>query len=393
MVPAAFERSEYETRLKNVEKAMAERGIDALFVTDPANINYLSGYDGWSFYTPQALVVVAGSDQPCWFGRPMDRGGAPLTTWLDDAHISTYPDTYIHVADRHPLDLAADLLEGLGVASGVVGVEMDAYYFSAYSYQRLAQHLPNARLEDATLLINWIRIRKSPQEIAFLRKAAILAGRAMAAAKEAISVGTRECDAATAIVQAQLSGPDGIMGDYPAIWPLIPSQERASACHLSWTDRRYAPGDAVNIELAGCFRRYHAPLARTVVLGKPAQRLRDLGQAIAEAQNEALAAVRPGITCADVEAVWSRVLRRHGYDKDSRLGYAVGLGYPPDWGEHTASLRPGDTTVLEPNMTFHMLGGMWLDGYGLEISETFVVTDRGVDVLTDFERSLIVKDA
>ncbi len=211
--------------------------------------------------------------------------------------------------------------------------------------------------------------------------------------KAAISFGTRECDAATAIVQAQLSGTDGIMGAYPAIWPLIPSHERASACHLSWADRRYALGDAVNIELAGCYRRHHAPLARTLVLGKPAKRLLDLGQAIAEVQNEALAAVRPAMTCADVEAIWSGVLRRHGYDKDSRLGYAVGLGYPPDWAELTASFRPGDTTVLEPNMTFHMLGGVWLEGYGLEISETFVVPDRGADVLTDFERSLIVKDA
>ena len=83
------------------------------------------------------------------------------------------------------------------------------------------------------------------------------------------------------------------------------------------------------------------------------------------------------MTCEAVEAAWRGYIARFGLEKASRIGYSVGLGYPPDWGEHTMSLRPGDTTELEPGMAFHMICGMWMDDWGFEASETFVVTDVG----------------
>ena len=76
------------------------------------------------------------------------------------------------------------------------------------------------------------------------------------------------------------------------------------------------------------------------------------------------AAVRVGATCEGVEAAWREVIAHHGLSKSGRIGYSIGVGYPPDWGERTMSLRPGDTTVLEANMTFHMILGIWMDGWG-----------------------------
>jgi Xaa-Pro aminopeptidase len=102
--------------------------------------------------------------------------------------------------------------------------------------------------------------------------------------------------------------------------------------------------------------------------------------------------VRPGVRCEDFEAAWRRTIARHGLEKASRIGYSVGLGYPPDWGEHTMSLRPGDTTELVPGMTFHMIVGMWMDGWGFELSETFHVTEQGAECLSAFPRELVVKD-
>ena len=101
-------------------------------------------------------------------------------------------------------------------------------------------------------------------------------------------------------------------------------------------------------------------------------------------------AARPGATCAEVEAVWQTVLNRHGYSKESRVGYSIGLGFPPDWGERTASLRPGDTTVLEPGACFHFQSGMWLDDFGAAISESFVVTESGGQRLCAVDRKLFV---
>ena len=81
---------------------------------------------------------------------------------------------------------------------------------------------------------------------------------------------------------------------------------------------------------------------------------------------------------------WQDVLDQYGLKKESRIGYGIGVGYVPDWGEHTISLRPGDETVLEPNMTIHVMLGMWMDDWGMEMSETTRITDSGVECLTNF---------
>lgn len=391
-VVRAFGDGEYEARLGRVRAAMQERYLQALVVSDPANMYYLCGYDGWSFYVPQALVVTAEGTLPFWIGRPQDANGARLTTNLDEDHIRWYPESYVQSSENHPIDGLVELLNDLGCASGRVGVEMDAYYFTAASWERLRASLPRASFSDATLLVGWCRFVKSPAEIELMRQAARVAARAMATAHEVIKPGVRECDAAARITAAQYEGADGVAGDYPAIIPLIPSRGRTSASHLTWVDRRYTPGDVVNLELSGCVRRYHAPLARTLCLADPPVVLADLAKVVEEGVAAALDAVRPGATCSDVEAVWRSVLTSHGYRKESRLGYSVGIGYPPDWGEHTASLRQADTTVLVAGATFHLIAGMWMEDHGFELSETFAVGEDGAEVLTSYPRRLLVGD-
>ena len=144
------------------------------------------------------------------------------------------------------------------------------------------------------------------------------------------------------------------------------------------------------MELAAARRHYHAPLTRTAHIGTPPRDVVRLAEAIVEGGNAAMEAARPGATCADVEAVWQGVLNRHGYRKESRVGYSIGLGFPPDWGERTASLRPGDNTVLETGMCFHFQSGVWLERYGAAISESFVVTTDGGERLCDVERAIRV---
>ena len=96
-----------------------------------------------------------------------------------------------------------------------------------------------------------------------------------------------------------------------------------------------------------------------------------------------------------VAAIWFArlsVAAASGIEKSSRIGYAIGIGYPgPSWNERTASLQPGDQTVLEPNMTFHMIIGLWLDDWGFELSETFRVTDGAPEVFADVAREVFVK--
>jgi Xaa-Pro dipeptidase len=387
----AFPVPEYQARLDKTKRCMAEAGLDVLLVTNPANMNYLSGYDGWSFYVHQLLVLPIDASQPMWIGRGIDSPGARLTTWLDPAHIIPYPDDYVQSTTKHPMDFVSQYLREIRRDRGAIGVEMDTYYYTARAHARLERGLPDATFRDVTSLVNRVRMIKSDRELGYMRRAARIAERAMDAGISSIAEGVRECDAAASVFHAQISGTESFGGDYPAIVPLMPSGEKTSACHLTWTDECYRAGQSVTIELAGCYRRYHAPLSRTVVIGHPPAKVKDLAEIVVEGIAEVLDTIKPGIRCEDVERTWSGVLAQRGLKKDDRMGYSTGLNYPPDWGEHTASLRKGDRTVLQPNMTFHLMPGMWYQDYGVEISETVRVTEDGCEVLARFPRQLFVK--
>ncbi|GGL65901.1 M24 family metallopeptidase [Halocalculus aciditolerans] len=383
-----FQTSEYRRRLDRTRERMRDAGLDALVVTDPANMNYLTGYESWSFYVHQCVVVTLDHD-PVWVGREMDAKSAEVTTWLPRDHVKSYTDDYVQSPhDKHPMDYVARVVADLGYADRTLGVEMDAYYYTARSHARLTGNLDDATIEDATLLVNWVRLKKSDAELERMEQAAELAESGMRAAVDTIREGVRESDAAAAIYDGLISGTDAFGGDYPAIVPLMPSGDHTGTPHLSWSDREFDDGDPVIIELAGCKHRYHCPMARTLNVGEPTDAMQETADVVMEGLQAALDAVEPGVTAESVERVWRETIAKHGIEKESRLGYATGLGYPPDWGEHTVSLRPGDETVLEPGMAFHMIPGIWFDDFGVEISETFRVTNSGAETLADFDRDV-----
>jgi Xaa-Pro dipeptidase len=171
----------------------------------------------------------------------------------------------------------------------------------------------------------------------------------------------------------------------------MPSAERTSTAHLTWTDRKYQKGDVVLLELAGSKYKYHAPLSRTLYIGDPPEDLSEIAKVVVDGLNKTLDFIKPGITCEEVEEKWRDSISGSKVVKESRVGYSYGLNYPPDWGEHTASLRPGDKTILKPGMTFHFMPGIWLDEFGFENSEPFYVTENGCETFVDFPRKLFIK--
>src|SRR5690606_32654353 len=255
-------------------------------------------------------------------------------------------------------------------------------------YEQLKKGLPNATFKDATLLVNYVRMIKSDLEIENMKKAGKIAEIAMQKAIDEINEGVRENEVVANIYQSQIYGTVEFGGDYPAIVPLLPSGEKTSSPHITWSDQKYKKGDNVIIELAGCYKRYHAPLARTLVIGEPNKNVKELADVVIEGIEETLEFIKPGVTCEEIEEVWRTSIGKYGFIKDSRIGYSMGLSYPPDWGEHTASLRAGDKTILKKNMTFHLIPGIWYDDFGVEISESFVVTEDGVETLSHFPREL-----
>ena len=386
-----FTREEYADRLARTRKAMDARGIDVLICSDPSNMAWLTGYDGWSFYVHQA-VIVPPDGEPIWYGRGQDANGAKRTAYLAHDNIVGYADHYVQSTERHPMDYLSQVLTERGLGGKRIGVEMDNYWFSAAAYAALQKHLPNARFSDATALVNWQRAVKSPTEIDYMRKAARIVEAMHQRIVDKIEVGMRKCDLVAEIYDAGTRGVDGIGGDYPAIVPLLPSGADASAPHLTWDDKPMKAGEGTFFEIAGCYNRYHCPLSRTVFLGKPTQAFLDAEKATLEGMEAGLAAAKPGNTCEDIANAFFAVLKTYGIVKNNRTGYPIGISYPPDWGERTMSLRPGDRTELKPGMTFHFMTGLWLETMGLEITESILITDNGVECLANVPRKLFVKD-
>jgi ectoine hydrolase len=285
----------------------------------------------------------------------------------------------------------SDILTDLRWDRARIGVEMDNYYFSAACLASLERHLPNARFVDATALVNWQRAVKSAREIEYMRCAARIVEAMHACILELVEPGLPKNELVAEVYRTAIRGIDGHGGDYAAIVPLMPSGADASAPHLTWDERPFRQDESTFFEIAGCYRRYHCPLSRTIYLGRPPQRVRDVEQAVIEGIAAALDAARAGNTCEDVEAAWRRVIALHGLIKEARCGYSIGLSYPPDWGERTMSLRPGDRTVLEERMTFHLIPAMWQEDWGLEITESFLVTAGGAEPFCNYPRRLLIK--
>ena len=386
-----FTVKEYKNRLKKVQSEMQKKGIELLISQDTANINYLTGYDAWSFYYSQCVIVHVNSDEPLCFVRAQDAGGAFITTYLKKENIFIYDEKYIHTWPTHPYDALVDLIKKKKWDKINIGVEMDAHYFTAYCYEKLKKGLPNAKILDSERLVNWVRVEKSIAEIEYMKKAATISEMAMKTAMETISPDVRQCDAVAEIQRTLFRGTPEYGGEYASIATLLPTGKGTSASHLTASDKKFVNGEATIIELSGTYKRYHAPMARTINLGKPDQKKLDAMKATNEALEEGINASKPGNTANDVAEKFWGVLDKYGIKKESRTGYSIGIGYPPDWGEHTLNIYKGDMTELKPNICYHMIAVMQFGDWGVESSESIRITESGNELLCNFSRDLHVK--
>lgn len=395
-VPLPFTRSEYAERLSKVRTAMSQAGIEVLFTCDPSNMAWLTGYDGWSFYVHQGVIVGPTGD-PIFWGRRMDANGALRTCYMDPEDICGYADEFVMSNERHAMQDLARVLSERGWGDKILGVEMENYYYSARAHVVLTSAVEGS-IQDATALVNWQRAVKSSAELGFMRRAAQIVENMHEAILEHMRPGLRKCELVAEIFRTGIWGGEDeegrFGGDYPAIVPLLPTGMDATAAHLTWDDKPLEAGAGTFFEIAGCYRRYHTPQCRTVFLGTPPSDMVAAEEAVLEGISEGVSAARAGNTAGDVARAFYAVLQKRGISREGRCGYPIGLSYPPDWGERTFSIRPNDETVLEANMTFHFMPALWMDSWGLEITETLRIMENGpAECLADTPRKLFVKDA
>ena len=386
-----FTAEEYGRRLAATRAAMERAGLEALLVTDPSNMAWLTGYDGWSFYVHQGVIIQHDAD-PIWWGRLQDSNGAVRTVWMADDCVWGYADSFVQSTECHPMQDLAERLAYIGLDTARLGVEMENYYYSAKAHATLTAALPNAVLKDATALVNWQRGVKSDEEILFMRRAAMISEKIVDGLMERVEPGIPKNEVVAQVYVDALQGVDGHWGDYPAIVPLLPSGTDAAAPHLTWDGRPFSTGEATFFEISGCYRRYHAPLCRTIFLGKPDDTILRAEAALVEGLEAGLDVARAGARACDIAAALAAPLERAGIARSARCGYPIGLSYPPDWGERTISLRAEDQTVLQPGMTFHFMPGLWMEDWGLEITESILIREDGpAETFCNRPRKLYVK--
>ena len=318
----------------------------------------------------------------------MDAVGAKFTSFLNKNHIVSYPDTYVASTTKHPMNFLVEFIKKKKWHKKNIGVEMDDYYYSAKWHQILKKNLSQSKFVDAFLLVNWVRMIKSDQELLYMKQAGQIANLAMKNAMKKAKPGIRQCDVIAELNKTTTSGTKKVGGTFTCKPPNAMVGEYCSAPHLSWTDKKLKKNEIFYLELGGAKHRYHVPLARCIYMGKAPEKILRIAEIIKEGLNSVLDRVKPGVSGHDLEEVWKKVISKYNIEKDSRIGYPVGIGYPPTWGELTTSLRKGDKNIIHENMTFHCIPALWMEKFGIVISETFVVKKKGAERLTNYSQKL-----
>ncbi|MCS3779168.1 ectoine hydrolase [Tsukamurella ocularis] len=379
-----FPPEEYERRLTELRERMDKRGLDAVVITDPENLMYLTDYQttGYSFF--QALVVPL-DEEPVMITRAMEESNVIARTWVERTR--PYPDTGDAIQE-----LVLTLKEG-GLGTKRVGYERNSYFFPAYQQDRVHTSFQHGVLMDCFGIVEAGRATKSDAEIAVMRKAARAAEAGMAAGLEAAVPGNTENDVAAAISAAMFRAG----GEFPAVMPYVASGPRSMIGHATWEGRTIEPGEHVFLEVGGCYRRYHAALMRTAVNGELSPTMYEAQERMKLALAELKSLMRPGMTVSDADSLVRRIISDNavGARLITRSGYSIGIAFPPSWDEgYILSLNPGDFTALEPGMTFHVIPWMWgVDGdKTVGISDTIRITDDGCESFFTLDEDFAVHD-
>ena len=269
----AFTKKEYLQRVKKVRREMRTRKVDVLIATDPGNMNWLTGYDGWSFYVHQGVVIHVDQEEPIWFGRRMDESAALLRCFMKRDNLISYPEEYVQNLDKHPMSwLAEHLFIANDWQGATIATEMDNYYYTADAHRCLRLAMPEARFVDSHNLVNWCRAIKSDKEIEYMRIAGRITAKIHQRILDVARVGIPKSHVVSQIYETAIAGVDGYSGDYPSIVPLLPSGKEASASHITWDEKPFRANEGTFFEISGCYKRYHAPMSRTLYMGKPSAR-------------------------------------------------------------------------------------------------------------------------
>jgi Xaa-Pro dipeptidase len=377
-----FSDAEIARRLNAFRAELVKRKLDGAVVAAPENVFYLTGLDHWGYFAPHLLIVPL-EGTPVLVTRAMER--VSVEKQVRAAEFRGHSDS------ETAADIAARVLRDLELTGRRLGLE----YWTAGLSHGLALSLQtraDAHWQDISGLIDDLRLVKSAEEQALMRRAATMTDAAAGAAIDAIGDGVTEREVAAACLAAMT----GAGGAPPAFGPFIRPGSRLGEEHATWGDGRYKSGEPVFLELSGCVARYHAPLGRLVHIGSVPEGDARMAETTQRAFNAVLTALRPGTKARQVYAAWQQVVDDSGLPHYRRhhCGYCVGIGLSPSWtgGNKVVGLRHDSEMEIKEGMSFHILS--WLMGTGRGdyfISNAVLLGAQGPEVLTKTPNGPIVR--
>jgi len=382
-MPLHFEPAEYEARKSKAAKALKDADFDGLLIFAPESQYWICGYDTFGFALFQCLVLTADGALHLLTRAP-DLRQAQQTSTLPDAQIHIWRD----IEGVRPADQLKELLVKLGLGGKRLGIETKTAGLTAFNGDMVRGALEIETLVEASDLIAGLRRIKSPAELDCIRRAAVLSDDALDAALETTRAGASEGDILAGMQGAVFRGG----GDYAGNEFIIGSGEAALLCRYQSGRRVLAPSDQLTLEWSGAWRRYHAAMMRTLVIGRSNDVQRRMHAAAVEALEACEQAIRPGAPMGDVFDAHARVFDAHGL-RHARLnacGYGMGIAYNPIWVEFPMFYE-GNSLIMEPGNAFflHMILMDSETGLAMCWGHSVILSPTGVERLSRHPLDLV----
>jgi len=378
-----FSKEEFSNRKSSILRSMKEQKLDALLMFRQESMYWLTGYDTFGYVFFQTLILDQ-KGNVVLLTRAPDLRQAQNTSNIEDIRI------WVDKDGSNPTDELKVILNELSLKRKKIGIEYEAYGMTGRNALRLNKSLENyCNVEDQSELITKLRAVKSKEEIVYVKKAAVLADKALDEAWKYTKAGVNEGKILAEMQRIVFEGG----GDYPANEYIIGSGHNALLCRYQSEKRNLSSEDQLSIEWAGTYKHYHSAMFRTIPIGKANPKHIKMHEACFDALTNCEKKLTPGNTVGEVFDIHAKTFDNLGY-KASRMnacGYSLGSTFSPNWMDWPM-LYTGNPYVIQPGNVFfmHMILMDSVNELAMNLGETYLVTENGNERLGKQKLDLVV---